>query len=111
MKKITLLLTAVALTLATAQADSWGFSLGNGVGFYYGNNSQRSAPVYRAPAYVAPAPVYYTRPVTYYQPQTVYMQPYYKAHSRPVYYSEPVIYRESYRHCGSRQNVIYPNRW
>jgi hypothetical protein len=104
------------------QAGAWGFTLGDGSGFYYGNNQPQQrhcAPYYSSPAYVAPAPVYYTRPVTYCQPQTVYMQPYQQMQPAPVYYSQPTVYysnqpvsyRESRGHCGNRQNVIYPNRW
>ena len=119
MKKIFLLLTTSTLALTSlAQAGSWGFNLGNGAGFYYGNN-QNCAPVYTRNVYVSPAPVYYSRPVTYYQPQTVYMQPYQQMRPAPVYYSQPtviysqqpVIYRETYSNCGHRDNVIYPNRW
>ncbi|MFM8765154.1 MAG: hypothetical protein ACKOEZ_10015 [Spartobacteria bacterium] len=105
MKKTILLAAfAVASAATSAQAQSWGFTLGNGAGFYWGNAPANR--VYSAPAYIAPAPVYYERPVTYYQPQTVYMQPYQQM--RPVYYpqtvvyrSEPVIVRES-RRCNSR---------
>ena len=120
MKKTTLLVSAIILALGTlAQAGSWGFTLGDGSGFYYNNNQRQCAPVYSAPLYAAPAPVYYSRPVTYYQPQTVYMQPYQQVRPAPVYYSQPtviysqqpVIYRESYGNCGNRQRASYPNRW
>jgi len=121
MKKLFLLVAVATLTLGSmAQAGSWGFNLGNGAGFYYGNNNnQKCPPVYTQDVYVSPAPVYYSRPVTYYQPQTVYMQPYQQMRPSPVYYSQPtviysqqpVIYRETYSHCGNRNNVIYPNRW
>lgn len=120
MKKTTLLVSAITLALGTlAHAGSWGFTLGDGSGFYYNNNKRQCAPVYTAPVYAAPAPVYYSRPVTYYQPQTVYMQPYQQMRPAPVYYSQPtviysqqpVIYRESYGNCGNRQRVSYPNRW
>lgn len=104
MKKTFLLVClAAASSAASAQAQSWGFTLGNGAGFYWGNQPVNR--VYSAPAYIAPVPVYYERPVTYYQPQTVYMQPYQQM--RPVYpqtivyRSEPVIVRES-RRCSSR---------
>ncbi len=120
MKKTTLLVSAITLTLGSlAQAGSWGFTIGDGSGFYHNNNQRQCAPVYSAPAYAAPAPVYYSRPVTYYQPQTVYMQPYQQMRPAPVYYSQPtviysqqpVIYRESNGNCGNRQRVSYPNRW
>lgn len=125
MKKIALLITASTLALGTlVQAGSWGFTLPDGAGFYFGNNQPQQrerhcAPYYSSPSYVAPAPVYYTRPVTYCQPQTVYMQPYQQMQPAPVYYSQPTVYysnqpvsyRESRGHCGNRQNVIYPNRW
>jgi hypothetical protein len=108
MKKLVIMsLIAAASLAASAQAQSWGFTLGNGAGFYWGKQPSTTT-VYSAPAYIAPAPVYYTRPtVVYSQPQTVYMQPYQQM--RPVYYpqtviyrSEPVVIRESHRRCGSR---------
>lgn len=121
MKKTSLIATAITLALGVAaQAGSWGFTLGDGSGFYYNSNKKRQCvPVYSAPVYAAPAPVYYTRPVTYYQPQTVYMQPYQQMRPAPVYYSQPtviysqqpVIYRESHGHCGNNQRASYPNRW
>jgi len=103
MKK-TILLSTLASALAfaaSAQAQSWGFTLGNGAGFQWGKPAC-------APVYVAPAPVYYQQPVVVYQqPQTVYMQPYQQM--RPVYYaptvvyrSEPVVIRENHRRCRSR---------
>jgi hypothetical protein len=120
MKNILFLASTLTLALgAIAQAGSWSFTVGDGSGFYYSNNQRQCAPVYSAPVYAAPAPVYYSRPVTYYQPQTVYMQPYQQMRPAPVYYSQPavvytqqpVIYRESHGHCGNRQRVSYPNRW
>ncbi len=99
------MLAATLVFAASAQAQSWGFTLGNGSGFYWGKQPCNPV-VYSAPAYIAPTTVYYERPVTYYQPQTVYMQPYQQM--RPVYYpqtvvyrSEPVIVREP-RRCNSR---------
>jgi hypothetical protein len=110
MKKLVIISSIAAVSLAaSAQAQSWGFTLGNGAGFYYGSQPVRTTTtIYSSPAYIAPAPVYYTRPtVVYSQPQTVYMQPYQQM--RPVYYpqtviyrSEPVVIRESHRRCGSR---------
>lgn len=105
MKKLLILATLTMAFAASTHAQSWGFTLGNGAGFYWGNPPVNR--VYSAPAYIAPAPVYYERPVTYYQPQTVYMQPYQQM--RPVYYpqtvvyrSEPVVIRENNRRCRSR---------
>lgn len=113
MKTLLILATLMAAFTASAQANSWGFTLGNGAGFYFGKQS--CAPVYSTPAYVAPAPVYYERPVVYSAPQTVYMQPYQQM--RPVAYpqsviyrSEPVVIHENHRRCNNR-TVIYPNRW
>jgi hypothetical protein len=109
MKKTLLLSLAATFALAaSAQAQSWGFSFGNGGGFFIARNQPVCAPVYAAPVFVAPAPVYYQRPVVVYQqPQTVYMQPYQQM--RPVVYpqtvvyrSEPVLIRESGRRCNSR---------
>lgn len=123
MKKIALLITATTLALGSfAQAGSWGFSLGEGTSFHWGNNNHQQrhcAPVYSSPSYVVQQPVYYSRPVTYYQPQTVYMQPYQRMQSAPVYYSQPtvyysnqpVIYRGSNNHCESRQYRSHHNRW
>lgn len=101
MKKLLVPVTLAAAFTASAQAQSWGVSLGNGAGFYWG---KPACP----PVYAAPAPVYYQRPVVVYpQPQTIYMQPYQQM--RPVYASptvvyrcEPVVIRESPRRCGSR---------
>ena len=101
MKKLLILASITTAFAASAHANSWGFTLGNGAGFYWGKQAC-------APAYVVPAPVYYERPVVVYrQPQTVYMQPYQQM--RPAYYpptvvyrSEPVVIRESRRRCGSR---------
>lgn len=113
MKKLLLLATLTTAFAASAHANSWGFSLGNGAGFYWGNQPRTT--VYAAPAYVAPAPVYYERPVVYTAPQTVYMQPYQQM--RPVVYpqtvvyrSEPVVVHENQRRCRNRA-VVYPNRW
>jgi hypothetical protein len=106
MKKLLLLTALTTAFAASAHAQSWGFTLGNGAGFYWGKQAC-------APVYVAPAPVYYRepvvyqRPVVYTAPQTVYMQPYQQM--RPVYYpqtvvyrSEPVVIHENPRRCRSR---------
>lgn len=113
MKKLILLTTIAAALGTSAQAGSWGFSLGNGAGFFWGNQSCGNT--YAAPAYVAPAPVYYQRPVVYSAPQTVYMQPYQQM--RPTYYpqtvvyrSEPVVIRENHHHCHSKGGNRH-NRW
>jgi len=123
MKKIILLITASTLALGSmAQAGSWGFTLGDGSSFQWGNSQRQQnycAPVYSSPAYVVQQPVYYSRPVTYYQPQTVYMQPYQRMQPAPVYYSQPsvyysnqpVIYRDTHNHCESRQVRSHNNRW
>ena len=105
-----LLLLSIASTLAfaaSAQAQSWGISFGNGAGIYINQSRPVCAPVYAAPVYVAPASVCYSRPVVYQQPQTAYMQPYQQM--RPVVYpqtivyrSEPVFVREHSRRCNSR---------
>ena len=105
-----LLLVSIAATLAftaSAQAQSWGVSFGNGAGFYINQDRPACAPVYAAPVCVTSAPVYYSRPVVYSQPQTVYMQPYQQM--RPVVYpqtvvyrSEPVIVRQPRSRCNSR---------
>ena len=113
MKKLLILATLTTAFAASAHANSWGFTLGNGAGFYWGNQPRTT--VYAAPTYVAPAPVYYERPVVYSAPQTVYMQPYQQM--RPVVYPQTVVYRsesvvihENHRRCRER-TVIYPNRW
>ncbi|MCX6966074.1 MAG: hypothetical protein NTW41_12115 [Verrucomicrobia bacterium] len=108
MKKLLILATLTTAFAASAYANSWGFTLGNGSGFYYNQGRQACAPVYSVPAYVTPAPVYYSRPtVVYSRPQTVYMQPYQQM--RPTYYpqtviyrSEPVVIREHNHRCRSR---------
>jgi hypothetical protein len=102
MKKLltTSLAAAAAFALVpSSHAQSWGFALGNGAGFFFGKQSCSTT-------YVAPAPVY--RHVTVYQqPQTVYMQPYQQM--RPVTYyqptvvyrSEPVVIQRNHRRCHS----------
>ncbi len=74
---------AVSLLMAaSAQAQSWGFTLSNGAGFFYDRGNSRSAGI----TFVAPRPVYY---------------------SAPQYcYREPVIYR---RQCLERPRVVYPD--
>lgn len=111
MKHILLLATLTAAFAASAQANSWSFTLGNGAGFQWGK--QPCPRVYQAPVYVVPAPVYYQRPVVYSAPQTVYMQPYQQM--RPVVYpqtviyrAEPVVIREA--QCGQRTSNRH-NRW
>jgi len=112
MKKLLTLVTVSTALAASAQAGSWGFSLGNGAGFYWGNQPRTT--IYTTPAYIAPDPVYYERPVVYSTPQTFYMQPYQQM--RPVYpqtvvyRSEPVVIHENPYRCRERA-VIYPNRW
>lgn len=109
MKNLVLLssISAVAFA-ASAQAQSWGFFQIKNPGFCEGGHSVRTTTtVYSTPAYIAPAPVYHSRPtVVYSVPQTVTMRPYQQM--RPVYYaptviyrSEPVFIRDSYRRCGS----------
>jgi hypothetical protein len=101
MKKLLVPVTLAAAFTASAQAQSWGVSLGNGAGFYWG---KPACP----PVYAAPAPVYYQRPVVVYpQPQTIYMQPYQQmrpvyAPPTVVYRCEPVVIRESRRRCGNK---------
>lgn len=78
MKKIIVATAIACSTLLTSYSQSWGFTLGNGAGFYYGNNNgsggghrQRSyqcANVYYnsyAPTYYAPPPVVYYRQPDY----------------------------------------------
>ncbi len=89
----TLLLTiaiGLASSLITLAGPSWGFTLGNGAGFYYGgNNQQRNNGYYSQPVYTTPAPR------VYYQPQTYYSAPQYYA--VPRYYSAPrTIYMAPY---------------
>lgn len=93
MKTIIKLLVGGTMILgSTAYAGpSWGFTLGNGAGFYYGNNNPRLQPRY----YNCPPSYYEARPVPIY-------------HREPVYYSQPrVVVRE--RYCD--QNVILFHSW
>jgi hypothetical protein len=112
LKKLLILATLTTAFAASGHANSWGFTLGNGAGFYWGNQPRTT--IYTTTAYVAPAPVYYDRPVVFTAPQTIYMRPYQQM--RPVIYSQTVIYRaepvviyESGRRCRKR-HVIYPHR-
>ena len=105
--KALLTLTTIVLISISAQAGSWGFTLGNGAGFYYGNqnNCERS---YRQPrhqvyypsenVYVTPA-VYIKRDI--YQPPVVMQR---VVRNSPYgYSSQQIISRPS---CGG-----YQNRW
>lgn len=100
-------LTTIALISITAHAGSWGFTLGNGASFSYGNqnNCERS---YQQP-----------RHQVYYPSEHTYLTP-------PVYikrdlYQPPVIMQRAVRnssHGYSSQEIIsrpacggYPNRW
>lgn len=104
MKSSILLATILAAAVSTAHAGSWGFSLGNGAGFYFNKSNTACTPVYSAP--VVHAPVYYQRPVVVYaQPQTTYMQPYQQM--RPTYQPPTIIYRPEpmvirHNHCHRR---------
>lgn len=62
--------TLITAFAASAHPGSWGFTLGNGAGFYWCDQPRTT--VYTTPTYVGPAPVYYQRPVVYAAPQTVY---------------------------------------
>jgi len=119
MKKSTLLLTAIPLILAaSAQAQSWGFTLGNGAGFYFGNGGGNQRCNNR-PAYVAPARSYYNQPAVVYQQQPVYVQQYRPApcqqqvyYPAPVYYAparQPVYDNERRNHSNHRRG--YSNLW
>jgi hypothetical protein len=119
MKKLTFLLTAIPLVLAASvQAQSWGFTLGNGAGFYFGNGGGNQRCNNR-PAYVAPARTYYNPPVVC-QQRPVYIQPCQPARCQPqAYYPAPVYYAPSQRqgiyshqrhnHSGSQRG--YSNLW
>lgn len=106
--KTLLTVATIALISASAHAGSWGFTLGNGAGFYYGNNQNNCNRSY----YQQP------RQQVYYPVQTAYVTP-------PVYvkrdlYAPPVImqravynspqgyssYQVIQRPCGG-----YQNRW
>ena len=101
--KALLTLTTIVLISVSAQAGSWGFTLGNGAGFYYGNqnNQNNCGRSYRQP-----------RHQVYYPSENVYVTP-------PVYvkrdlYQPPVIMQRVVRNspCGysSRQIISRPSR-
>ena len=100
-------LTTIALFSITTHAGSWGFTLGNGSGFYYGNQNNHGR------SYQQP------RNQVYYPSENVYVTP-------PVYikrdlYQPPVIMRRAVRNSPrgySSQEIIsrpacsgYQNRW
>jgi hypothetical protein len=91
--KLALITTAVTIGFsALAQAGpSWGFTLGNGAGFYYGNKN-----VYAQQSVSR----YYCRPS-----QTVYyVSPQY--YSVPIYYQPRPVYRNN---C--EQGWVVPSSW
>jgi len=118
MKTTTCLLLSTAATLlfgVSAQAQSWGFTLGNGAGFYF-NPQGSSGSVVRhgncgygggygggysggyssgryGPVYVAEAPVVYHR-----QPEALYPQ------QGVIVRTIPYSYNTSHR-------ISHPNRW
>ena len=109
MKKLLILsaLTIVLLASEVQAGPSWGFTLGNGAGFQWGNNQNNQC--YQS----YPVRTYYQQNVAYAAPQTVYMRPYQQM--QPVYYPQQqttIIYNSQpargyyNNHCRG-----YQNRW
>jgi hypothetical protein len=94
------------LMAASSQAQSWGFTLGNGSGFVYDRGNSRSAGF----AFVAPRPVYYTAPRYYYQEPVVYRRPCFE---RPqvVYRDHAAYVPRTPRTYYTSYEVSYPNYW
>ena len=100
MKKLLALtiLTIVLLASKVQAGSSWGFTLGNGAGFQWGNNQNNQCyPSYQTRTY-------YQQNVVYSVPQTVYMRPYQQM--QPVYYPQQTIIYNSQPARGN-----YNNRW
>jgi hypothetical protein len=101
-----ILIAISMLMAASAQAQSWGFTLGNGSGFFYDRGNSRSAGF----AFVAPRPVYYTAPRYYYSEPMV--------NRRPCFERPQVVYRDhaayiprAPRTYYTSYEVSYPNYW
>lgn len=93
--KITLFILCFNLvTLLTTQANNWGINLGNGVGFYWGNQNNNCNTGYSTT-------YYYPQQQIYIQPQTTYMQPYWQQRPQTYYYypQPQIIYRQQYYRC------------
>ena len=108
--KTLLTIATVTLISVTAQAGSWGFTLGNGAGFYYGNQNNQNN---------CRGSYYQPRNQVYYPSQNVYMTP--AVYVKTNLYQPPVIMQRavinspygyssqqiiSRPHCGG-----YRNRW
>lgn len=105
--KTLLTLSIVALISSTARAGSWGFTLGNGAGFYYSNQNNCRGSYYQP------------RNQVYYPYQNVYTTP--AVYVKTDLYQPPVIMQRTtinspYGYCS--QQIIgrphydgYPNRW
>jgi hypothetical protein len=105
-KLLTFSVLPIVLLASEVQAGpSWGFTLGNGAGFQWGNNQNNPCyPTYQTRTY-------YQQNVVYSVPQTAYMRPYQQM--QPVYYPQQTIIYNSQpargyynNHCGG-----YQNRW
>ena len=106
MKTLLPLLAIILMTsCTTTQAGpSWGFSLGNGSGFYYGDSAPRTMP---------------RRHYHYYQEPTVYVQgPQYYRSNVPYYgqrvrnYTGTPVVMPAYNPCRrQRSSMIIPNSW
>jgi hypothetical protein len=91
-------LTIVLLASKVQAGPSWGFTLGNGARFQWGNNQNNQCyPTYQTRTY-------YQQNVVYSVPQTVYMRPYQQM--QPVYYPQQTIIYNSQPARG-----YYNNRW
>ena len=93
MKTIMKLTIGGVMALATTAhaGPSWGFTLGNGAGFYYGNSSPRNTQRH----YYNCAPQYQTQIIPMYRPSR-------------VCYGPPVVVRERFY---NNQNVILMHSW
>lgn len=97
MKTLLTILLITATSIASQAGPSWGFTLGNGAGFYYGgNNNRRGNGCYQPQNAYIVGPQYYVaqQPATYYPVQ-------YRNYS-----NAPVVIRQG---CG--QSIIVPNSW
>jgi hypothetical protein len=101
------IIIAISLLMAaSAQAQSWGFTLGNGAGFFYDRSKSRSGGV----TLITSRPVYYAAPQYYYREPVVYRRPCVER-PRVVYHDHAAYIPRTPRTYYTSYEVSYPNYW